>query len=993
MAKKDSKKTKKPVARARKVTKAVDVVPQEKIKTTKQKLESPLTSSSEVKKASKVKIPSDTYEVGNPASKNIAIKKQPLNVSPINNLSTAEKAAEAAGSFAEAEESLLEQYGMKKGSVPETSTPSTKNYYGDVAEEMRRQYPNMPEGEELTATGAKKLKSPKLKTVPKGKIGQLLEQAGSLSDEALKGMGSIGNKILENKYVAPVVPVAKKVAAPLMFLDTLREAKNFEEELGKKQYLDAASSGMGAAAGASLFLGQPQVAAPLYAGSLAGKGLSYGIDKYNEFGDNSKKMADMLRTKPELTEGFKTVMGSLNGDSDQTPSKMKPQDYMNLFQRSKMGRLSNEQILNQLDEYNFNKDNSQNRSPDSISENKTPSKGEIVNYAIEQAKHYGIDPAQALAILQQESGFNINAVSKTGARGLGQMFPDAYADAQQEDKEGVLKDLDYKTVHSDPSQWKKQVDASLLYQKAIQNRYNKSGTPEEALLRYVGGPSASKEDVIKRGTDPDEYINRVKGFSDKWKQTLGDENLKTQKFSELDRSPAIHKFNQDENSIFKYLSEENPEDAQLALRGVMPEGPLAKSSDYVKRDLDTQRLQELRDKYLNKEDQQPLAEQAPEEPEQKDDSSLMQDYVNLLKKESGFSQNTVEKLKQIQDEAKNLRALNMLVQGAEQAGRGIAGAMSGFEVKGGTPFTGLQEEAEKMESEFKAQTDKEMEDPGSQYSASLRNVARPVLDKMKVDPTLIDNMSGAQITKILPQLKDMYDAQVRADYVKEKSDTAREDKKSLINQRTFAQLPMKLESLGGASGTRLRNRIQQAGNIYGTLGVNPKDLESMSDSQVESKLDEAKKLQAVEAAIELNAMLSGSGTPAQKTLEKLLLNSGYQTGMSAAEYLSNRQFQRNQGSYLKDIVKITARAEKYAAEQLRNKEVQALSGMRRLADDPVVGEDFVNYINKRGITLDELSATPKSEKASKVNELKRIDRKTGKTAVFDADTKQFIRWE
>lgn len=101
------------------------------------------------------------------------------------------------------------------------------------------------------------------------------------------------------------------------------------------------------------------------------------------------------------------------------------------------------------------------------------------------AKANGVDPALALAVAAQESGFNPNAVNKsTGASGLFQLMP------------GTAKTLGV-TNTFDPSQ---NISAGVRYLSDLLRKYN--GDVGAALKEYGG--------FVK--TDPSDYINSVNRY-------------------------------------------------------------------------------------------------------------------------------------------------------------------------------------------------------------------------------------------------------------------------------------------------------------------------------------------------------------------------------------------------------------------------------------------------------------------------------------------------
>lgn len=104
-----------------------------------------------------------------------------------------------------------------------------------------------------------------------------------------------------------------------------------------------------------------------------------------------------------------------------------------------------------------------------------PTTQEIKDYIVERANFYGVDPKQALALAGVESSYNPNAVSKTGAAGIFQLFPDASKDAG----------FDYQKVKSD---WKTNVNAGISYYK--QKLGEAGGSVPMALGYYNQGKGA-----------------------------------------------------------------------------------------------------------------------------------------------------------------------------------------------------------------------------------------------------------------------------------------------------------------------------------------------------------------------------------------------------------------------------------------------------------------------------------------------------------------------
>ena len=127
-------------------------------------------------------------------------------------------------------------------------------------------------------------------------------------------------------------------------------------------------------------------------------------------------------------------------------------------------------------------------------------------FIIKTASHYQIDPALIKAIIMAESGYNTNAVSKRGAKGLMQLMPET---AQSLGVEDIFN----------PHQ---NITGGVQYFKQMVNRFN--GDVKLALAAYNAG---SRNVRNYNGVPPfkatHSYIKKVFKYYQIYKNQMGEE--------------------------------------------------------------------------------------------------------------------------------------------------------------------------------------------------------------------------------------------------------------------------------------------------------------------------------------------------------------------------------------------------------------------------------------------------------------------------------------
>lgn len=130
------------------------------------------------------------------------------------------------------------------------------------------------------------------------------------------------------------------------------------------------------------------------------------------------------------------------------------------------------------------------------------STAQIQAWIVAAATQYGVDPSLALAVAQQESGFNPSAISSAGAIGVMQLMPATAAQL------GVTNPMD-------PQQ---NISGGVRYLSMLLSEF---GDPVEAVAAYDWGPGNVSNAIAANGsawlaTAPAEtqnYVQRILGIT------------------------------------------------------------------------------------------------------------------------------------------------------------------------------------------------------------------------------------------------------------------------------------------------------------------------------------------------------------------------------------------------------------------------------------------------------------------------------------------------
>ena len=340
-------------------------------------------------------------------------------------------------------------------------------------------------------------------------------------------------------------------------------------------------------------------------------------------------------------------------------------------------------------------------------------------------------------------------------------------------------------------------------------------------------------------------------------------------------------------------------------------------------------------------------------------------------------------------DAQNKQTMAILGNQLGAAGDIIGGAIArtGPNAQAQQLFKEQAGQAGNITKQFQERIAMQEHDPNSDVSKAARERLK------KAGVKISDNISAAQIKSFLaPAIEKEELAKHRNEFLKnkqaqldefkkisrqdrlDKHDTDRIDK---ANKLITAEISSSRSSFGRAANTHQAAEKMEAL----TQGIDPNDLD---------------KRQITEIARSLDSMLS-SGQPTISGMNKLIPASARGDVSKIAEYISGIPKGAGQGEFVSRLMSTVQREKQLAHKQMGETQGKLLGSYSDLSDN----ETFKTMLQQHGIPEDIFEKKTKEEKQPQSqpqnnqqdNEIERLDNKTNEVAIFDKNTKQFLRWK
>lgn len=343
------------------------------------------------------------------------------------------------------------------------------------------------------------------------------------------------------------------------------------------------------------------------------------------------------------------------------------------------------------------------------------------------------------------------------------------------------------------------------------------------------------------------------------------------------------------------------------------------------------------------------------------------------------SQNQTEGLKQALDQRNNAVLANQLGKAAELVGSGISGTtgrLKPTERTGEKLFESNIAQAENIPKDFQMLSEQEKKDPNSGYAQGLRDFMK---NEFKID---VKGGTPEQLNAIAPMALKAYDAkqavqaraeqyklqqQLRMDALSNKKEQHDTDKQN----QALAQIKSSLESARGNPEVSQALKDRYSASKALSL-INKYDPDNLSPQQINLFQSEVAKIAtgAVPTIGEMKALNQDTLKSKFAEISQKFLNKP--TGANAGEFI--KQYK----DYLIDL-------NQNAQNVIKDKFDRVIESSKKQ-----LGDENYNSLKDQYVKPFEMQQSVKEE--PKKNEIERLT-KDGRVAIFDADTKDFLRYK
>lgn len=609
---------------------------------------------------------------------------------------------------------------------------------------------------------------------------------------------------------------------------------------------------------------------------------------------------------------------------------------------------------------------------------------------------------------------------ETSAEGLYQLTDDAYSDVQRKNnkfknvsKSEMLKDAKlqaeaYETYMGDIENWirknlktepTEELKAKVYYQGRRSNKeYNEAADKGVNIFGKVISDDPPRKNPktgeMIPGKTKEQKIQeqRKMGYDGPYAQGYWNDiqKNKTVALSEgVSRQPSYvqEALTNVPDPVKKAIFAKSDEEFASAMNEVVKYPQLAidpEKRDEVKRT--TEELSTLNRWFRNKsqEEQETIlaSQQTPTELPKEGASGISKeigDYVQAYK-----SQNTIDALTQVQDKANRLRMMNLFIQGASQTGRGIAGAMSGYTVKPDEPFKALDAMADTIEAQYKERAAKEGDDPNSEFSKLITNFGNKMLQKIGVEDNPLTGLSANAATKLMPIIKDWYEADTKANYVRDQKQRDREYKEELIADKEVQKISDNLAKIDRSTKSNIakpRSIVYQIDRMLALTGRNGENIPNLTGAEV------------LELIGGLDNIMNNQSTVAgrQKLAEEFNTLSG--DIRDIIRYVSNNPVPRGADEFVKRLYKTILREREISNSQLRHYYGTVMAGISdktlQMRKDKI-DQIFDSYL--KPFEYEQTSDAIEKNFGLNPGEFEQVKEKTYKYQAGSSEDEKAIRW-